>query len=218
MYHKLLDDPATFDNLLGVLENDPEFNNSASHRAVFQNANLFQEPVRLTNAKLREEVHFTFKLIYLKDCVFARFVDDTPYQNLSELIHRNVMALIDYLQEESSLIKAMVAACSPSSQPQVRLMTLKMLREFVDLGGRSPSLQNAKCPVIQTMLQAGLLRSLAPAMEDPDHSARLMSFEVRHPRVATHPLHSCFIYSALSFRCLTASSRHSFLARSSTPS
>ncbi len=178
MYHKLLDDAATFDNLLGVLENDPEFNASASHRAVFQNDNLFQEPVRLTNAKLREEVHFTFKLIYLKDCVFARFVDDTPYQNLAELIHRNVLNLIDMLQEESALLKAMVAACSPSSQPSSRLMTLKMLREFVDLGGRSPALQNAKCSIIQSMLQAGLLRALGPAMEDPDHSAQLMSFEV----------------------------------------
>jgi len=145
---------------------------------VFQNANLFQEPVRLTNAKLREEVHFTFKLIYLKDCVFARFVDDIPYQNLAELIHRNVMTLIDYLQEESSLLKSIVSSCSPSSQSSLRFMTLKMLREFVDLGGRHPALQNAKSPIIQSMLQAGLLRALAPAMEDADHAARVMSFEV----------------------------------------
>jgi hypothetical protein len=178
MYHKLLDDAATFENLLGVLENDPEFDNRTSHRAVFQNTNLFQEPVRLTNAKLREEVHFTFKLIYLKDCVFARFVDDIPYQNLAELIHRNVMTLIDYLQEESSLLKSIVSSCSPSSQSSLRFMTLKMLREFVDLGGRHPALQNAKSPIIQSMLQAGLLRALAPAMEDADQAARVMSFEV----------------------------------------
>jgi hypothetical protein len=181
MYHKLLDDPVTFDHLLGVLENDPDFSNITAHRAVFQDTNLFQEPVRLTNAKLREEVHFTFKLIYLKDCVFARFVDDIPYQNLAELIHRNVMTLVDYLQEESAFLKAIVAACSPSSQGTVRLMTMKMLREFVELGGRHPSLQNAKCPVIMSLLQAGLLRMLGPAMEDPDHSSRLLSFEVILP-------------------------------------
>ena len=145
---------------------------------MFQNGNLHREPVRLTNAKLREEVHFTFKLIYLKDCVFASFVDDTPYQNLAELIHRNVMNLIDYLQEESSLLKAIVAACSPASPGPTRLMTLKLLRELVDLGGRHPVLQNAKCPVIQSMLQAGLLRALAPAMEDSDPAAQLMSYEV----------------------------------------
>ena len=181
MYHKLLDDAATFDNLLGVLENDPDFNNITSHRAVFQKSDLFQEPVRLTNAKLREEVHFTFKLIYLKDCVFARFVDDTPYQNLAELIHRNVMTLLDYLQEEPSFLKAIVASCSPSSQGSLRLTTLKLLRELVDLGGRHPTLQNAKCPVIQCMLQAGLLRALGPAMEDSDQTVRLMSFEVPLP-------------------------------------
>ena len=117
MYHRLLDDATSFDNLLGVLENDPDFNNITSHRQVFQNSDLFQEPVRLTNAKLREEVHFTFKLIYLKDCVFARFVDDTPYQNLAELIHRNVMTLLDSLQEEPAFLKSIVAACSPASPP-----------------------------------------------------------------------------------------------------
>ncbi|KAG8763581.1 Platinum sensitivity protein [Ceratobasidium sp. 423] len=91
MYEHMLSDEI-FPGVLGMLEYDPEFpDHKASYRHFLSYVAHYREAVPIRDSIVRKKIHQTYRLLFLKDVVLARMLDDPTFNILNSFIIFNQM-------------------------------------------------------------------------------------------------------------------------------
>ncbi|KAG4302738.1 hypothetical protein PCK1_001093 [Pneumocystis canis] len=92
--------------VVGILEYDPDFTtHKANYREYLSDTSKFKQVVDIKNIKIRNKIHQTFRLQYLKDVVLARVIDDLTFSILNTLIFFNQIDIVQHLQHNDEFLK-----------------------------------------------------------------------------------------------------------------
>ncbi|TKA29865.1 hypothetical protein B0A50_03229 [Salinomyces thailandicus] len=92
--------------VVGALEYDPDFpSHKANHRQYLADTSKFKQVVPITNAEVVRKIHTTYRLLYLKDVVLARILDDPTFSVLNSLIFFYQVDVVNYLQGDADFLR-----------------------------------------------------------------------------------------------------------------
>ncbi|WVQ85221.1 hypothetical protein IAT38_007386 [Cryptococcus sp. DSM 104549] len=95
-----------FLGVIGMLEYDPEFPDlKASYRQFFIENARFREVVEIKDPNIRNKIHQTYRLLYLKDVVLARVLDDPTFNILNGFVFFNQVDIITYIQSNDAFLQ-----------------------------------------------------------------------------------------------------------------
>ncbi|EUC57696.1 component of IIS longevity pathway SMK-1 protein, partial [Rhizoctonia solani AG-3 Rhs1AP] len=110
MYEHMLSDEI-FPGVLGMLEYDPEFpDHKASYRHFLTYVAHYREAVPIRDSVVRKKIHQTYRLLFLKDVVLARMLDDPTFNILNSFIIFNQMDIVTHFQHEETILSRMFSA------------------------------------------------------------------------------------------------------------
>ncbi|QRW15976.1 Serine/threonine-protein phosphatase [Rhizoctonia solani] len=110
MYEHMLSDEI-FPGVLGMLEYDPEFpDHKASYRHFLSYVAHYREAVPIRDSVVRKKIHQTYRLLFLKDVVLARMLDDPTFNILNSFIIFNQMDIVTHFQHEETILPRMFSA------------------------------------------------------------------------------------------------------------
>ncbi|CAE6455844.1 unnamed protein product [Rhizoctonia solani] len=110
MYEHILSDEI-FPGVLGMLEYDPEFpEHKASYRHFLSFIAHYREAVPIRDSAVRKKIHQTYRLLFLKDVVLARMLDDPTFNILNSFIIFNQMDIVTHFQHEETILHRMFSA------------------------------------------------------------------------------------------------------------
>lgn len=88
-----------------IFQDDPDFPSlKASYRQFFQDTAKFRQVVEIKENKIRSKIHQTFRLLYLKDVVLARVLDDPTFGILNSFVFYNQVDIINHIQNNDPLL------------------------------------------------------------------------------------------------------------------
>ncbi|WVR03282.1 hypothetical protein IAU60_000273 [Kwoniella sp. DSM 27419] len=94
-----------FMGVIGMMEYDPEFPGlKAAYRQFFQDTARFRQVVEIKDDNIRNKIHQTYRLLYLKDVVLARVLDDPTFNILNGVVFFNQVDIINYIQQNDSFL------------------------------------------------------------------------------------------------------------------
>ena len=125
MYDHILDDDRFF-GVLGMLEctslliyysfiyhsfplDDPEFPvHKANYRDFLRHSTRYHQPVTIHDPLIQKKIHHTYRLLFLKDVVLARALDDSTFNVLSSCIIFNQIDIITHVQNDVQFLQDIV--------------------------------------------------------------------------------------------------------------
>ncbi|KFA77926.1 hypothetical protein S40288_02499 [Stachybotrys chartarum IBT 40288] len=91
--------------VVGALEYDPDFpSHKANHRHWLDNQGRYKEVVPIEDEQTQRKIHQTYRLLYLKDVVLARILDDPTFSVLNSLIFFNQVDIVNFLQMNTAFL------------------------------------------------------------------------------------------------------------------
>lgn len=92
--------------VVGALEYDPDFpSHRANHRQWLSDTSRFKEVVPIDDPAVKKKIHWTYRLLYLKDVVLARILDDPTFSVLNSLIFFHQVDIVNHLQQSGEWLK-----------------------------------------------------------------------------------------------------------------
>ncbi|KAI0304169.1 component of IIS longevity pathway SMK-1-domain-containing protein [Russula brevipes] len=108
MYEHILDDDRFF-GVLGMLEYDPEFPvHKANYRDFLRDTTRFHQPINIHDPVIQRKIHHTYRLLFLKDVVLARALDDSTFNVLNSCIIFNQIDIITHVQNDVQFLQDIV--------------------------------------------------------------------------------------------------------------
>lgn len=93
-----------------VCADDPDFpSHRANHRQYLSDTSKFKEVVKIEHQDIKKKIHYTYRLLYLKDVVLARILDDPTFSVLNSLIFFHQVDIVNHLQSNQSFLKQLFA-------------------------------------------------------------------------------------------------------------
>jgi protein phosphatase-4 regulatory subunit 3 len=100
-----------FEGVIGMLEYDPDYPSlKASFRQFFREISRFRQVVEIKDTAIRNKIHQTYRLQYLKEVVLARLLDDPTFGILNGFIFFNQVDIIGHIQNNDALLIELFAA------------------------------------------------------------------------------------------------------------
>lgn len=107
--------------VVGALEYDPDFpSHKANHRVWLSKKDRYKEVVEIPDENVMRKIHNTNRLQYLKDVVLARILDDPTFSVLNGLIFFNQVEIVQYLQNNATVLKELFGIFGPQETDQER--------------------------------------------------------------------------------------------------
>ncbi|WVO25196.1 uncharacterized protein IAS62_006586 [Cryptococcus decagattii] len=176
-----------FLGVIGMLE--------STYRQYFQGNARFREVVPIPDPIIRNKIHQTYRLLFLKDVVLARVLDDSAFNILNGFIFFNQVDIINYIQQSDGFLTQLFEAFRdplppppPSDTPPEPLDdkkrdTVMFLHQLVMMGKSiqlPPRLQ-----LYRTLVDRGLLRVIEWSFRRPEakilHAgAEMLTLVVEH--------------------------------------
>ncbi|KAG4304874.1 hypothetical protein PORY_001549 [Pneumocystis oryctolagi] len=93
-------------SVAGILEYDPDFTTyKANYREYLSDTSKFKQVVDIENVEIRNKIHQTFRLQYLKDVVLARVIDELTFSIINTLIFFNQVDIVQHFQHNEEFLK-----------------------------------------------------------------------------------------------------------------
>ncbi|ODN80464.1 hypothetical protein L202_02704 [Cryptococcus amylolentus CBS 6039] len=186
-----------FLGVIGMLEYDPDFPDlKASYRQYFQENARFREIVHIPDAVIRNKIHQTYRLLFLKDVVLARVLDDPAFNILNGFVFFNQVDIVNYLQSSDTMLTALFAPfqSSPPGPPpadgqpgepldEKKRDTVMFLHQLVGIG---KAIQlTPRMALYRTLLERGILHAVEWALQRPEAkvlhgAAEILTLMVEH--------------------------------------
>lgn len=95
-----------YEDVLGMLENDDSLplDKRIPHRQVMKEKVKFNDVVSFEDVETLKRIHLNYRLLYLKDIVLPRALDDGAFASLQQLIHKNLAAILEHLQKTDAVL------------------------------------------------------------------------------------------------------------------
>jgi len=136
MYEHILDDDRFF-GVLGMLEYDPEFPiHKANYRDFLRGTTRFHQPIAIPDPIIQKKIHHTYRLLFLKDVVLARALDDSTFNVLNSCIIFNQIDIITHVQSDMRFLQDVVDLFpGPSHGSPISLNGVPKGRTGIDVDG-----------------------------------------------------------------------------------
>jgi len=111
-------------SVIGVLEYDPELSTRTAHRDYLTKVVVFKEVVKIEDKTVMSNIHQNFRVLYLKDVILAKYLDDHTFSTLSTLVYFNSVEIVNRLQQDAAFLDAMFEGLLDPSNDNQRLKDL----------------------------------------------------------------------------------------------
>ncbi|KAL8733225.1 MAG: hypothetical protein Q9166_002242 [cf. Caloplaca sp. 2 TL-2023] len=164
--------------VVGALEYDPDFpTHKANHRRYLKDRSKFKEVVPIQDLAIKKKIHSTWRLLYLKDVVLARILDDPTFSVLNSLIFFNQVDIVSHLQGNTAFLEELFGIIDDPSAPHSRkkdavsfIQTCCAIAKNIQAPGRQTLYAN--------FIQNGLLRVINFALLNGDSSIRVAGTDI----------------------------------------
>ncbi|GMK58191.1 hypothetical protein CspeluHIS016_0502230 [Cutaneotrichosporon spelunceum] len=177
-----------FDGVLGMLEYDPEFPTlKASYRAFFRQYSKYREVVRIKDDTIRNKIHQTSRLLYLKDVVLARLLDDPTFNILNSFVFFNQVDITSYIQTDDALLHELFVDFQRDERTGQDASKKRDLVQFLHqlmIMGKGMQVPN-RLALYRTLIDRGLLFACEWAFRQPEATilhagAEIVTLTVEH--------------------------------------
>lgn len=91
-------------DVVGALEYDPEVPVHVNHREFLREKVVFKEVVPIKDPMVLAKIHQTYRILYLKDVVLPRLMDDQVTSTMTSLVMLNQMDIIMALDQDPTFL------------------------------------------------------------------------------------------------------------------
>lgn len=161
-----------------VFLDDPDFpEHKANHRRYLQDSSRYKEVVPIHDPIIKKKIHSTWRLLYLKDVVLARILDDPTFSVLNSLIFFNQVDIVSHLQSNTAFLEELFGIIDSPDAPSKRK---KDAVEFIQqCCAIAKSLQvPARQTLYSNFIHNGLLRVITFALSNRDASTRVAGTDI----------------------------------------
>ena len=170
--------PSACDEMLIRALDDPDFPEyKANHRRYLQDPSRFKEVVPIEDSDIKQKIHMTWRLLYLKDVVLARILDDPTFSVLNSLIFFNQVDIVSHLQGNAAFLTELFGVVSdPQSTPKRRKDAIDFIQTCCSI---AKSLQpTARSQLYANFLNHGLLPVITFALTSQESSIRVAGTDI----------------------------------------
>jgi protein phosphatase-4 regulatory subunit 3 len=144
---------------LADVSDDPEFPTlKASYRAFFRQYSKYREVVHIKDDTIRNKIHQTSRLLYLKDVVLARLLDDPTFNILNSFVFFNQVDITSYIQTDDVLLHELFVDFQrdePGQDPTKKRDLVQFLHQLMIMG-KGMQVPN-RLALYRTLVDRGLL-------------------------------------------------------------
>ncbi|KAK0547392.1 Platinum sensitivity protein [Tilletia horrida] len=175
--HILQDD--VFLGVVGMLEYDPEYPKSkASYREYLSDPSRYRKVVEIKDETIVRKIHQTYRLLYLKDVILARVLDDPTFSILNSFVFYNQVDIINYcISNEEFLNELFGIFEAEQNQPEARKFEAVFFLQQLCAMGKQIQLPN-RIALYRTLTEWGLLSVVEYALGQDDQKLRNAAAEV----------------------------------------
>ncbi|KAK3681483.1 Platinum sensitivity protein [Vermiconidia calcicola] len=102
-----------------AIMDDPDFpSHRANHRQWLSDTSKFKEVVQIDDEEIKRKIHWTYRLLYLKDVVLARILDDPTFSVLNSLIFFHQVDIVNHLQSNQRFLKELFDIFAASGEEE----------------------------------------------------------------------------------------------------
>ncbi|KAI5276685.1 DUF625-domain-containing protein [Aureobasidium subglaciale] len=164
--------------VVGALEYDPDFpSHKANHRHYLADESRFKEVVAIDNPVIKNKIHATYRLQYLKDVVLARILDDPTFTVLNSLIFYNQVDIVNHIQSSKDFIQELFTIfATPDSDDQRKKDAVHFIQTCCSV---AKSIQaQSRAHLFQNFIHGGLLEVVTYALRHHQASVRVAGTDI----------------------------------------
>ncbi|CAD0099238.1 unnamed protein product [Aureobasidium mustum] len=164
--------------VVGALEYDPDFpSHKANHRHYLADESRFKEVVAIDNPVVKNKIHATYRLQYLKDVVLARILDDPTFTVLNSLIFYNQVDIVNHIQSSKDFIQELFSIfTTPDSDDQRKKDAVHFIQTCCSV---AKSIQaQSRAHLFQNFIHGGLLDVVTYALRHRHASVRVAGTDI----------------------------------------
>ncbi|KAF2721662.1 DUF625-domain-containing protein [Polychaeton citri CBS 116435] len=164
--------------VVGALEYDPDFpTHKANHRRFLAKASRFKEVIRIEDDDIRRKIQYTYRLLYLKDVVLARILDDPTFSVLNSLIFFHQVDIINFIQQNVAFLQELFGLFSDEDPDPSRRKEAVLF--IANTGAVAKTIQaQSRNQLYQTYIRHGLFDVIAYALRNHDVAVRVAATEI----------------------------------------
>lgn len=169
-----------YEDVLGMLELDESLppEKRMPHRQVIKERVKYNDVVSFEDEETVRRIHLNYRLLYLKDIVLPRQLDDAAFASLQQLIHTNLTVILEHLQKGPELLEGLLKKVGEED-----MQSLLFLQDACRLSRQIPPTKRQE--LYNKMAAAGLFDTLAVYFNAPAERDGEPEGGVRKP--AEHP-------------------------------
>ncbi|EME85172.1 uncharacterized protein MYCFIDRAFT_153248 [Pseudocercospora fijiensis CIRAD86] len=164
--------------VVGALEYDPDFpSHRANHRQYLSDTSKFKEVVKIDHIEIKKKIHCTYRLLYLKDVVLARILDDPTFSVLNSLIFFHQVDIVNHLQSNQNFLKELFSIFTNSEADDKRKKDAVLFIQ--NCCAVAKNIQAAsRNQLYQNFIHHGLFNVITFALRHHDASVRVAGTDV----------------------------------------
>ncbi|EST06248.1 protein of unknown function DUF625 [Kalmanozyma brasiliensis GHG001] len=167
-----------FLGVVGMLEYDPEFPRlKANYRDHLTQRARFKQVVDIGDAMIVAKIHQTYRLLYLRDVILARVVDDPTVSILNSFIFFHQNDIVNYCCQNDVFLSELFRMLMSPDEPEERRAEGVLFLQQLCAMGKLIQLP-ARISLYRTLTDWGLLNVLQFALERLDQTARNAAAEI----------------------------------------
>ena len=161
-----------------IRQDDPDFpTHKANHRRYLRDRSKYKEVVPIQDLAIKQKIHSTWRLLYLKDVVLARILDDPTFSVLNSLIFFNQVDIVSHLQGNTAFLEELFGIIDdPNASHARKKDAVSFIQTCCAIA------KNLQAPGRQTLytnfIQNGLLRVINFALSNSDSSIRVTGTDI----------------------------------------
>ncbi|KAN0060642.1 Platinum sensitivity protein [Thecaphora frezii] len=167
-----------FLGVVGMLEYDPEFPRlKASYRDYLRDRARFKQVVEIADPMIVAKIHQTYRLLYLKDVILARVLDDPTFSILNSFVFFHQSDIVNYCgQNEAFLSQLFGLLGSPEESDERKSEGVLFLQQLCAMGKQIQL--PARLALFRTLTERGLLQVVQFALDRLDQHVRNAAAEI----------------------------------------
>nr|POE52334.1 uncharacterized protein CFP56_70253 [Quercus suber] len=164
--------------VVGALEYDPDFpSHRANHRQYLSDASRFKEVVTIEHPEVRRKIHYTYRLLYLKDVVLARILDDPTFSVLNSLIFFHQVDIVNHLQTNGKFLEELFGIFGEAENDENRKKDAVLFIQNCCAVSKNIQAQ-ARVQLFQNFIKCGLFSVITFALRHRDAAVRVAGTDI----------------------------------------
>nr|POE79901.1 uncharacterized protein CFP56_07967 [Quercus suber] len=163
--------------VMGVVD-DPDFpSHRANHRQYLSDASRFKEVVPIEHPEVRRKIHYTYRLLYLKDVVLARILDDPTFSVLNSLIFFHQVDIVNHLQTNGKFLEELFGIFGEGENDENRKKDAVLFIQNCCAVSKNIQAQ-ARVQLFQNFIKCGLFSVITFALRHRDAAVRVAGTDI----------------------------------------